>query len=213
MTRRSWVRLRDGECRRVRPIVLAAVETQVARAGAAGLSRVAPTMGSDAADHLARCPACRAEASETALTLIRLQRWAREVPTIDDVPAPWGRLRARLEDSRRRAGEAAWRARATVAGLLTSTLIVAVVVAPMTVTGSGPGWGSAHELAGSSTRDPYIGRLEQRYVEAARQTVPSPVRTIEISAPTAQRLLPDGIRPAAKEVSPTQSASRLLGVS
>ncbi len=209
-----------GDCRRFRPGLLRALEDRSSAhdavdGGSALGDFVAFTerfAGTEAAGHLERCAACRAETTEIALTLNRIDRWARDAATVEPPSDGWGRLRNRLEASRRRAQEAAWRARATMAGLVTSTLIVGVLAAPMTLTGTGGGWALPGTSAAWSGVDQFIGEIEWRYVQQVRiapiddgpgDTIPTP----------AVRMLPDGIQPATKEVTPTQPAVRARDVS
>ncbi len=94
-------RLRSGRdtCRQYLPEVLKAVELRLGAAGESGLAGVATEMGPVAHDHVRRCAACRAEATETALVLIRIQRWARDSTRVDSPAEMWPRLRARIEAS------------------------------------------------------------------------------------------------------------------
>lgn len=200
MTLRRTIRP-NGECKRHLPAVLAAV------------AGVAEGAGPAAADHLERCRTCRAEAGEMALALIRIRRWARESARAEAPDDGWLRLRARLESSRRRAREAAWRARANLAGMMTATLLVAVVVGPLSVSGSAHGWSPAREPSGPSDRDPFVGAIELAYVQRVRLAVVGRQTSIGGTAPVGQPMWPDGIRPGMKEVTPTTSTVRTRDVS
>jgi len=207
------LRGRRDACRQYLPDVLRAVELRLDAAGESGLAGVAAEMGVAAQDHARRCRACRAEATETALVLIRIQRWARDSTRVDSPAEMWPRLRARIEASQLRGREAAWRARASVIGLITSTLLVGIVVGPLTMSGTAAGWAAPQEPSGLSSRDRFVGQIELRYVQQAQRGVVRPSATVEIGATSGQRLLPDGIRTAPKEVSPTQSTGRTRDVS
>jgi hypothetical protein len=88
-----------------------------------------------ALDHVERCRACATELGELMLTVVALRRMGAEAATVSSF-APddaWSRLRARIEWSGRRARAQAWQWRATVGGLATATLLVAVLVGPAAV--------------------------------------------------------------------------------
>src|SRR3990172_1378592 len=127
-----------GACRRYLPVLLGAVEELVAMSGAAAIGRVGQAAGPDAADHLERCSECRAIAADTALALIRIQRWARVAAHEESSADAWVRLRSRVEASRLHLRETAWRARTSLAGLITSTLLVGVIVGRMAMSGTTP---------------------------------------------------------------------------
>ncbi len=203
----------DGECRRFLPLLLAAVQTRDSVGPDRTLGRDARSIETAAADHLDRCDACRSEATEAALALIRIRRWAEESAAQDPSADGWLRLRARLETSRRRAHAAAWQARANLAGLVASALIVAVVVGPLSVAGSADGWSPAREPTGPSRTERFVGPIELAYVERARQATETagPIRP-PVTSP-GQPLLPDGIKPAPKEVTPSEPGDRTRDVS
>ncbi len=206
MTGRLRIGTDRGECRRHMPVLLRAVETGLGARGAAAIAEIARTAGAAAAGHLEHCGACRSRTTEAALTLIRIQRWADEAAGQEAPPDAWLRLRSRLEASRRRARETAWRARLNVAGLITSTLLLVVIVGPTTMSGTAPGSWSPTEPSGSSTDDQFSWSIELRYVRQAQEATVSHAAAIGLGGAPAQRLIPDGIRPGAKEVSPVQSS-------
>jgi len=204
----------DPACRRHQGAILESIETTTEVVAGRLYGTIAARAGLGAADHLERCAACRDEALQALLTLGSIRDWTRGV-AVSEVPVDgWPRLRARLEASRRRAREAAWRARANLAGLIASTLIVAVVVGPLTVAGSSQGWTPAREPAGLSSRDRFVGPAEREYL--ARTQVPTVIEatvTHERTYPSTQRLLPDGFKPTTKEVNPTETTGRTRDVS
>jgi hypothetical protein len=69
------------------------------------------------------------------LTVVVLRRMAAEAATVEQlVPDDaWNRLRARIERSRRRARAQAWQWRATLGGMATATMLVAVLIGPAAV--------------------------------------------------------------------------------
>jgi hypothetical protein len=211
------IRQRSGtgraECRRYLPVLLDVVEELVAMSGAAAIGRVGLTAGPDADDHLERCPECRAIAADTALALIRIQRWARVSAHEESSADAWVQLRSRVEASREQLRETAWRARASLAGLITSTLLVGVIVGRMAISGTTPGFLPAGEPVGPSIRGQFVLPVEMRYIRQSQQA------TAVRSAPTSdgvspgQRQIPDGTGPGMKEVSPPQPASPVRVVS
>jgi hypothetical protein len=117
MTRRS-------ACRVHRPALAALAERQVAGPD-----------GQAALEHVERCPACAKELGELMLTVVVLRRMGAEAATAESIGRDdaWNRLRARIERSSRRARQQAWQWRATVGGLATASLLVAVLVGPRAV--------------------------------------------------------------------------------
>ena len=213
MTVRHWSGTGCGECRRYRPVLLGIVEDLVAMSGAAAIARVGQAAGPDAADHLERCSECRAIAADTALALVRIQRWAR-VAAHEESPADaWVRLRSRVEASRRHLRDTAWRARASLAGLITSTLLVAVIVGRMAIPGTTPGFLPAGEPVGPSIRGQFVLPVEMRYIQQAQRVTTSQPASTRDGLSSGQRLIPDGTGPGPKEVSPSQPATPGRGVS
>jgi hypothetical protein len=97
--------------------------------------RLAGAESSAAIEHVERCPGCARELGELMLTVVVLRRMGAEAAIAKD-SAPddaWGRLRARIERSSRRARARAWQWRATVGGLATASLLVAVLVGPAAI--------------------------------------------------------------------------------
>lgn len=107
------------------------------RPALAGLAerRVAGPEGRAAFEHVERCPACAKELGELMLTVVVLRRMGAEAATAESIGRDdaWNRLRARIERSSRRARQQAWQWRATVGGLATASLLVAVLVGPRAV--------------------------------------------------------------------------------
>jgi hypothetical protein len=202
-----------GECRRHLPVLLGVVEDLAAISGAAAIGRVGQAAGPDAADHLDRCPECRSSVADTALALIRLQRWATDSDRAKSPADAWLRLRSRVEASRRQARETAWRARASLAGLITSTLLVGVIVGRMAIPGTTPGFLPAGEPVGPSIRAQFVLPVEMRYIRQAQQATTSQPASAHDGLSSGQRLIPDGTRPGPKEVSPSQPATPGRGVS
>ncbi len=213
MTTHGRSRTGPGECRRYLPQLLGVVEELVAMSGAAAIGRVGQASGPDAAGHLERCSECRASVADTVLALIRLQRWARDSVRAESPADSWVRLRSRVEASRRHVRETAWRARASVAGLITSTLLVGVIVGRVAISGMAPGFMPASEPTGPSSRVQFVLAVEMRYIQQAQQaTISQPAPTRD-RASSGQRLIPDGTKPGSKEVRPSQPTTQGRGVS
>lgn len=202
-----------GECRRYRLVLLGIVEDLVAISGPAAVGRVGQAAGPESADHLERCSECRAEVADTALALIRLERWVGDSQHAKSSTDAWLRLRSRIEASRRRARETAWRARASLAGLITSTLLVGVIVGRMAISGTAPGFLPAGEPVGPSIRGQFVLPVEMRYIRQAQQAPAAQPSSTPDGASSGQRLIPDGTGPGTKEVSPPQPASPVRVVS
>lgn len=202
-------------CRRHQAGILEAIETAAGIVPGRIYGTVAARAGVRAAEHLDECDTCRAEAIQAVLAVERLHRWAGESAAVAASVAPvdaWPRLRARLELSRRRAREAAWRARANLAGLIASTLIVAVVVGPLTISGTSQGWAPSREPSEPS-RDRFVGSIERQYLSRSQASVPVATAANDHPTPSIQRLLPDGFKPPTKEVNPTETTGRSRDVS
>lgn len=203
-------------CRLHQAAILESIETAARIVPGRIYGTVAARAGIGAAEHLDQCATCQAEAMQAALALERVRRWADESAALAASVAPadaWPRLRARLELSRRRAREAAWRARANVAGLIASTLIVAVVVGPLTIAGTAQGWTPAGEPVEASSRDRFVGSIERQYLSRSQAIVPVETVANQHPTPSTQRLFPDGFKPSMKEVNPTDTTGRTRDVS
>lgn len=153
-----------------------------------------------ALDHLEWCRPCSTELQDLALALVAFRRLG-QVPS-SAVPADdgWTRLRARILRGRAAAAAVAWRWRATVAGLLTSTMIVAAIVGPVALHLS---WGGgAAEPAGlSAAQEESLSRnLEAHYIwQSSAGSLAGPATAT--SGASGPRRYPDGIQPERKEVS------------
>jgi predicted anti-sigma-YlaC factor YlaD len=165
-----------------------------------------------ALDHLARCRPCETELTELALTIHALRQMGAEAAAAPLPDGAWPRIRARIERSRQRARETAWRWRLTLGGSIASALIVAAVVGPLSAdVGS---WSSgAREPTGFSAFEVEVQELvaESAFLAASRTgTLPAYVA----GDPSALiRIYPDGIRPDKKEVESPRPSGRALAAS
>ena len=152
-----------------------------------------------ALDHLEWCRPCSTELQDLALALVALRRIGQVPATAVPADDGWMRLRARILRGRAAAAAVAWRCRATVAGLATSTLIVAAIVGPSALHLS---WGGVTaEPAGlSAAQEESLSRdLEAHYIwqSSAGSHAGPATATSQASGP---RRYPDGIQPERKEV-------------
>lgn len=91
-----------------------------------------PTPGSAAAmDHLEWCRRCSDELQDLALAIVALRRYGEADDAQPASPTAWPNLSARIVSTRAAAAAAAWRWRASVAGLAAGTLVVAALVGPL----------------------------------------------------------------------------------
>ncbi len=83
-------------------------------------------MTAAALGHLDRCRSCEEDLAGIAMAIAALRRLHHDVATVEPAADAWLRLRARIQ----RRGDP-WRWRTTLAGLTTSTLLVGMLVAPI----------------------------------------------------------------------------------
>jgi hypothetical protein len=167
------------------------------------------TRTTDAAlDHLDRCERCTAEMSDVALAVAGLRRIGEQILVAEPAPDAWARLVARVS----RPHPSPWRWRATLTGMVASTMLVAVLVAPFALHGT-----SQQEAV--SVLPPVSAPMspaERAYVAAARQLRLSAdsasVDGVEADGGSVPRIYPDGIRPIEKEVTSTKPTGRPLSV-
>ncbi len=189
-------------CSRYRTVLLDFVDRRDARAGRDPADRSPATL--DALDHLDRCPRCSAELPDVALAITGLRRIRDQVATAEPSADAWPRLLARVS----RPNPAPWRWPATLGGLVASTMLVAVLVAPVAMDVS-------HKSEVVTSVPPVsapFSKAELDYLSAARQ-IRSPQDSDDASdRESVPRLYPDGIRPTEKEVNSTNPTGRPLSV-
>jgi hypothetical protein len=179
-----------------------------------GVATAVPTpTGRAALDHVDHCPACASALGELMLTAVALRRMGSGAAEAEAAPNDdaWTRLRLRIEQSSRRAREQAWRWRATLGGLATASLLVALVVGPASIQltatiGIDEPTGQAGVLL-----DLPDWQTELGYVSAARRTIdaaPLDDATSASGGATARTIYPDGIRPERKEVPSGRATTR-----
>ena len=172
---------------------------------AALLGLVDPVERMPAADaaltHLERCVRCEADLTDLALTVHALRRAGAAAAAAEPPPGAWTRLRARIELSRRRGREAAWRWRLTLGGLVTGTLLVAVLVGPLAIQVRLGSAGVAEPTGYSAGEQARIAEgIESSFQITSRSGTLPPDRSTSSASSDAWRIYPDGIRPLRKEV-------------
>jgi hypothetical protein len=108
--------------------------------------------------HLERCARCERELADAALAITGLRRIRDEIVAIEPPGDAWLRLRTRI-----RPPADPWRWRATLGGLATSAMLVAVLVLPSTVGGPGS---SAYPIGIPDS--PEAQQREQAYLASIR---------------------------------------------
>ncbi|HEV8489604.1 MAG TPA: hypothetical protein VGQ58_07450 [Candidatus Limnocylindrales bacterium] len=141
-----------------------------------------------ALSHLDRCRACEEELSAIALTIAALRRLRRDVDGEEPAADAWLRLRARIQ---RPINPWAWRA--TLGGLVGSTLLVAVFVAPMT-------FGDVGRTAGPPPWVRWEMQIEAAYLASGRESGLPRTPRIQSGGGSFPRDYPDEIRQIRKEV-------------
>lgn len=150
-----------------------------------------------ALDHLERCPTCEGVLAEVSLAIVALRRIEADAAAVEPPADAWLRLRERL-------GRPVdpWRWRASLGGLATSAMLVAVLVLPVTIGGPADA-AQAPRLPGA------IAQLqrESRYLASIRDgsLPPSPRLGWEAGVP---RIHPDEIAQVRKEVSSAKPTGR-----
>lgn len=157
----------------------------------------------DALDHLDRCRACTEELSGIALAIAGLRRIHHQVDAVEPPIDAWPRLVARIT----RPHPAPWRWPATLAGMVASTLLVAVLVAPTALDTT-----RQTEVLTSVAPVPVrMSDAERSYLAAARRVRPA-ADVAESTGGSVPRIYPDGIRPEQKEVKATNATGRPIPV-
>ena len=154
--------------------------------------------------HLELCATCEVELTEVALAVTALRRIGRQVALVEPGPDAWPALLSRV----RRRDAAPWHWPMTLGGLVTSTMLVAVLVVPLALRGPGaddPGADVTIPSWAIPTRSDR--RAEADYQRASRQPSFSPPAR-EVHLISGPRLAPDGLRfvPQQKEVEPTKTS-------
>jgi anti-sigma factor RsiW len=163
--------------------------------------------------HLEHCPTCAATLGELTLTVVALRRMesVTAVAQPDAVDDAWARLRVRIERSRQRAREEAWRWRATLSGLAAASLLVAAFVGPAAIHPTETIGSDEPSVQSAAVLELPDWQVEQGYVSAARRSIdmapPEDVSASSGGVPQ-RTIYPDGIRPERKEVPSGRATTR-----
>jgi len=144
--------------------------------------------------HLDRCRECEHELVRIALTIAALRR-LRPARTEEPAADAWERLRARIQRPVER-----WRWRATLGGLVTSTLLVGVAVAPIVIGQPMPPRAAVVESQRAAVA------AERAYLVNARTGDLPP--TPQATGGGVPRTYPPEIQEIRKEVPPVQPSRR-----
>ena len=156
--------------------------------------------------HLDRCGRCNEELESTLLAITALRRIGDDLAHAEPSPDARPRLRARLETLRPKR----WAIMSPSAGLVMSVALVAVLVAPLRLSGAtnlsaAPSRPTAAQ-AEAATRE---RRMEAAYIASIRQgTLPESAPAAARPSATFPARYPDNIRPERKEVSPAEPMGR-----
>jgi hypothetical protein len=163
------------------------------RLALAGLAerRLAGAESRSALDHVERCPDCAKALGELMLTVTVLRRMGREAamaaaPDPDDA---WARLRARIERSSQRTRQQAWQWRATVGGLATTAMLVAVLMGPTAVHVTDHTFVEVEPVSFNRFTDRAETQLEQARLNTLRRNAPAG-STQQVDAATRPASLP-----------------------
>ena len=179
-------------CSRHRPVLIDFVDR----------GEVRPETGAALA-HLDRCTRCTEIVEGTMLTITALRRMGDEAATVEPPADAWPRLRIRIQGWHRRPA-----VMSPLAGAAMSFAIVAVLVLPIRLGGSGFVDPTVAATPGS---DRSVSPAERATEEAfmARQRTPASIVIDDgARASSYRRTYPDNIRPKQKEVDPAQSTGR-----
>lgn len=148
--------------------------------------------------HLDRCRACEEEMAGAARAIVALRRMHDDLESVEPAADAWQRLRARVTRKRD-----PWPWRTTLGGLMTSAMLVAVLVMPVTI--GTPATGPHAPQMPIELREL---RREAAYLASIRagQLPPAPVETRD--AGSIPHVYPEEIAVVRKEVPPPKPSGR-----
>jgi hypothetical protein len=150
--------------------------------------------------HLDRCRDCEQELADVVLAVHALARLRRELDAVEPPIDAWLRLRERVARPRN-----PWRWRASMGGLASSALLVAVLVLPSTLSGT-----PTSEAGAVVPRPEVERRVEAEYLASIRTgTLPATPRAT-YDAAGAMRMYPPEIAQVRKEVPAAPATGRSL---
>jgi hypothetical protein len=183
-------------CERHRPLLVDFVDRGEVRSGTPA-----------ALAHLDRCDRCIDAIESTMLTITALRRLGAAAIAAEPRVDAWPRLRARIE--RRQARRSA--VMSPLTGIAMSFAIVALFVVPFQLGGGMLLRPSAAPTIDRPAPVDLAGRrIEAAYIAAVRHTETSTNVSSQVgqTASAFNRIYPDDIRPARKEVGPAPTAAR-----
>jgi hypothetical protein len=189
-----------GGCRRHRPALVDFVDRGEIR------PETAPALA-----HLDRCDRCTTELESTVLTITALRRLGDESSRVEPAGDAWPRLRARLDRWR----PSRWAPlMSPTAGLVMSLGLVAVLVAPIRIDGSGQRRAEVDAATDRSRAALMDRRVEARYISTMSRKGTFPDSTLAVwPSGSYPRIYPDDIRPERKEVNPVAPSVRPIEAS
>lgn len=188
-----------GGCRRHRAALLDFVDRGEIR------PETAPALA-----HLDRCDRCTAELESTVLTITALRRLGDEASRLEPAVDAWPRLRARLDRWR----PVRWAVMSPTAGLVMSLSLVAVLVAPIRIDGSGQRRVDTEAASDRSHAALVDRRVEADYISAMSRKGTFPEAPVIVrSSDWIPKTYPDNIRPDRKEVTPAAPSVRPIEAS
>ena len=188
---------RAGSCRTHRAALLDFLETRDRTAAAAAL------------EHLDRCRACEDELAAEARVIVALRRLGDDAAAAEPSADAWPRLRARIVAS----SPVRWLWPAKIGGMVSATMLVAVLVAPLAFGGPVVRSDAVVPLpppAPMPAQEGDVG-IEAAVVAAMRreaQRVTSTSPSAGRPSDSALRIYPDGIAPERKEVESTKAGGQ-----
>ena len=161
-----------------------------------------------ALDHIEWCRPCADELQDLALAIIAMRRFGEDPPATARSSEVWPTINARIINGRAAAAAAAWRWRASLAGLVTGTMMVAALVGPTAL--HVPLAGGVDEPTGLSPArlEGDARRAEASYIwQSSTGSLFGARASISASGYVAPPRYPDGLVPQRKEV-PVRTTGR-----
>jgi hypothetical protein len=149
--------------------------------------------------HLARCARCESELSQVALTIAALRRLQSEVLEAAPADDGWVRLRRRVARP-----VDPWPWRASLGGLATSAMLVAVLVLPITI-----GQPATLDNGLGLPDNPAARAVESSYLASIRAGTLPPVQPVSRGGGSVPRTYPPEIAQVRKEVTSAPQSVRL----
>lgn len=166
------------------------------------------TDSSAALDHIEWCRQCADRLQDVALAIVAMRRFGEDPAASARSPEVWPTISGRILNGRAAAAAAAWRWRASVAGLVTATMMVAALVGPTAL--HVPLAGGVDEPTGLSPArlEGDARRAEAYYIwQSSTGSLLGASAPASVSGYFAPPRYPDGLVPQRKEV-PVRTTGR-----